>query len=267
MNHRLIYTFLMICLWTTSIMGQSVNNEASDFVFDKSLINVGAVYHYTKSNIDGSRPIRVSIYQKSQNEIEVYKYEEGYPDASHIVAKMNWETFMPDEISSYVMTRDSTRQTAFMKWEKDLIRVEVHALGHASDTVYPATTPAHMYNFDFTSLNLTFKFLKDPEGEFKIGIVDPTYAESGDDIFYYRGDATLSFERDDHNGKDRKYRLTGRGINFTIGYIWVSKETGMISDMEIPIPDNPGWTSFKFKLEHVQKMTLYEWNKYLRSSF
>lgn len=239
----------------------------SVYTFNASKLSIGTVYHYTKSNIDESRPIRVSIYQKSETEVEVYKYEAGYPDASRIVASMDWNNFTADRLDAYVITKDSARHTATLDWENDRVTANVHALGHAKDTVYPVITPAHMYNFDFTSLNLVFKFLKDPEGTFEIGIVDPTYAESGTDIFYYRGNARIRYTEDDHQGKDRKYCITGRGMNFTKGYIWVNKAHGMISDMEIPIPDNPGWTSFKFKLEKIEKMTVDEWNEYLRSGF
>lgn len=270
-QHNNAYSFgllLWLLILSPMLYGQSAaGGEALAFSFDPARIEPGMVYHYTKSNIDGSRPIRVSLYQESVTAIEVYKYEKGYKDAARIVATMDWEQFTPGTVDAYVMTADSTRQTASLKWEQDRIVADVHVLGHALDTVYPVITPAHMYNFDFTSLNLTFKFLKNPEGSFTIGIVDPTYAEQGDDIFYYRGKATITYEGDGHGGRDRKYSITGRGMNFTKGYIWVAKAHGMITDMEIPIPDNPGWTSFKFKLEYMEKMTKDEWHDYLRSGF
>jgi hypothetical protein len=33
--------------------------------------------------------------------------------------------------------------------------------------------------------------------------------------------------------------------------------------MEIELPDNPDWTSFKFKLQRVEKMSRAEWEKFI----
>jgi hypothetical protein len=37
--------------------------------------------------------------------------------------------------------------------------------------------------------------------------------------------------------------------------------------MEIRLPDNPDWTSFKFKLLKTEKMTREEWEKFMKAQF
>lgn len=266
------YQRLIFCLFLwlsfSSAIAQSFKEKLDTlFEYSDKKLPVGNVYHYTKSNIDGSRPIRVSYFIKTACNIEIYKYETGYKDAAHIKASMNWETYVPDEINSFVFTNDSIWQTAQTQWKDNWVSVDVHVLDHLKDTVYPDIFPAHMYNFDFASLNFSFPFLKKPEKGFTFGVVDPTYKPNSADIFFYRGDAEISYEGETEDGKNLLYSLTGRGMNFTEGSIWVSKKNGVISNMEIPIPDNPGWTSFKLELIKIEKMTPDEWKKYIYSNF
>jgi hypothetical protein len=37
--------------------------------------------------------------------------------------------------------------------------------------------------------------------------------------------------------------------------------------MEIALPDNPDWTSFKFKLLKVEKMSRDEWEDFMKKQF
>ena len=58
-------------------------------------------------------------------------------------------------------------------------------------------------------------------------------------------------------------RVDGAGLQNRGGFIWVNKRRGWIEDMEIALPDNPDWTSFKFKLLRVEKMSRARWDKFI----
>ena len=38
-------------------------------------------------------------------------------------------------------------------------------------------------------------------------------------------------------------------------------------DVEIALPDNPEWQSFKFKLERVERMTRAGWEAFMKAQF
>ena len=40
---------------------------------------------------------------------------------------------------------------------------------------------------------------------------------------------------------------------------------GWIEDTEIDLPDSPEWTSFKFKLLRVERMSRAEWERFIES--
>jgi hypothetical protein len=67
----------------------------------------------------------------------------------------------------------------------------------------------HVYNFDFASLNFAFPHLIKSAQDFKIGVSDPTFSETGP-AFRYRGEADVSYvgERCEAALLCRKYQST-----------------------------------------------------------
>ena len=65
----------------------------------------------------------------------------------------------------------------------------------------------------------------------------------------------------------RKYKIDGAGLENRGGHIWVNKNKGYIEDMEIALPDNPDWQSFKFRLTAVQQMSREKWEVFMKEQF
>jgi len=237
----------------------------SFFKYDASKIQVGTVYHYTKSNTDGSHPIRVSVYVKSKTELEVCKIEEGLIDAALIKATMNWETFSANHLEAYVYNNDSTVHRATMTTQNNTFKL---IIGKKEESHLIPYFPMHIYNFDLVSFNFMFRHLKNPKKDFKVAIFDPTFAEGGT-MMACKGDMNVHFLQEEvfHKVPCRKYQLTGSGIENTVGYIWVNKEKGHIENIEVPWRDNPNWNSFKFELVSIEQMTPTAWETYRYAPF
>jgi hypothetical protein len=126
----------------------------------------------------------------------------------------------------------------------------------------------HLYNFDFGSLNFAFPHLKNPKKAFRIGVTDPSFKENAP-LVEYKGEVLISYlgEEKRNDTATRKYKIDGAGLQNRGGFIWVNKTRGWIEDMEIRLPDNPDWTSFKFKLLKTEKMTREEWEKFMKAQF
>ena len=128
--------------------------------------------------------------------------------------------------------------------------------------------PFHAYGYDLSSLNITLPHLIDPEGSFVIGLTYPTYQQDSP-IYQYKGEVVVSYVGDeDHFGvPTRKYQIDGTGLEQRGGFIWVNKVGGYIEDMEIDLPDNPDWQSFKFRLQGIEQMDQAAWEAFMAAQF
>ncbi|MDI1443431.1 hypothetical protein [Polyangium sp. 6x1] len=238
------------------------------FSFDASKLPVGIAYHYVKSNTDGSKPERVSFYVVNRETIEAFKFREPKPkSASHVLATMDWTRFLATRLESRQMTRGGKeRDVAVAEYAPmtQTLRVEIN--GFAPNTITIAQSPFHVHSFDFGSLNLAFRYLKDPLGSFKIGVANPTYAERGP-IFEYRGEVVVSYVGDETRESTpcSKYKMDGPGLKNRGGFVWVDQKESHIVDMELSLPNHPEWVTYKLKLLSKETMKPDDWRAFMRA--
>jgi hypothetical protein len=265
-THR-IALFLIVCgALNSSILQSETGSSVDKFQYQSSKIKVGTVYHYTKSGIDGTKPMTVSIYVDSRDGLQVFKTEPDYEDAAFIIADIDWGTFSASGLRSMKLWKSDRRELvatlSFLPKEKSYL---VKIGDEEQKTAIPYF-PVHVYNFDFISLNFVFRHLKDPKQTFKIGIADPDF--TGETLFKYEGEATIEYagEEDYKGTKCLKYKVGGPGLKNSSGWIWVAKDGGHFVNVEIPVPDNPEWKDFKFELKKVETMTPAQWADYIAKS-
>jgi hypothetical protein len=225
------------------------------FRYQPERIKVGTVYHYTKSNLDGSKPSTVSIFISGPDRLEVYKAEENVIDAADVVAKMDWTLFSAVELDSGHFLKNGTREpVARMEISKTDNTLNVHWKDQ-DDSVAIGHYPVHIFNFEFISFNYTLRHLRDPEKPFEIGVADPVF--EGEGLITYKGKAEVQYVGDDtcHQVVCRKYRISGKPFGDKEGFIWVNKKDGHAELIEIPVADNPDWNSFKFELKKIEQMS------------
>ena len=244
-----------------------VPSDLDKFRYQREKIRVHEVAHYIKSNLDGSKPLRVSIFVAAPDRLEVAKVERDTTDAAWVRAHFDWKLFTADDIQAGVINLDGSveeRVTFVTDRAKGVVDV---TLGDRRSTAAWKQLPFHVYNFDFTSLNFAWRHLIDPKSPFTIGIIDPTFQTEGPVIFY-RGAARIIYTGEDElAGKTlRSYRISGPGIDNTTGTIWWDPRSGWLQKIEIPFRDNPDWTSFKLELDKVETMTPAAWKKYIADS-
>ena len=256
---------LLLVAGATTAQQKAATSSTSRFKYQPDKIDVGTVYHYTKSNLDGSKPITVSIFVAAKDRLEVTKAEEGNIDSAHVIAEMDWNKFSASRLNAGVILKDGSRQqrvTLELSSKDDSVLIKV---GGQEKIVSVGHYPFHIYNFDFISLNFIFRHLADPKSGFEIGVGDPTFDEN---IFAYKGKASFQYVEDTkiHGVECRKYRVSGEAFAGREGTIWVNKKLGHVENIEIPVRDNPDWKDFKFEFKAIQKMTPEEWKKYMFAS-
>ena len=237
------------------------------FSYRPELIKAGTVYHYIKSNRDGSYPGRIFIYVADNDHLEVLKFEEHGMDAALVKAHMDWSTFSADRLDSWVLTPDGDRRqqaslsssfeekTFTISWQG---RNDVVSIGHY---------PVHVYNFDFISLNHVLPHWDHPEGEVRIGVLQPNFDATPDTLMRYEGIVTIKYvDREERNGQPcRRYNIGGEGLRGHTGILWLKNEKGYIEDMEIPIADNPDWNDFKFRINSSVHMNSAQWTEFMNT--
>jgi hypothetical protein len=264
---RFLGAILASLLFTGAAAGPPAGSDLDKFRYQPGKIRVNEVAHYVKSNLDGSKPTRVSIFVAAPDRIEVAKVEKEVIDAAWVRAHFDWKLFTSDRMEAAVINLDGTveeRATFVVDRAKGAVDVTV---GDRKGSAAWKQLPFHVYNFDFTSLNFAWRHLIDPKAPFTIGIIDPTFQKDGPPIFY-RGDARIVYTGEDelHGKTVRSYRISGPGIGNTKGTIWWDPKSGWLEKIEIPFPDNPDWKSFKLELQGIDMMTPAAWKKFIADS-
>jgi hypothetical protein len=232
--------------------------DSSDFTFRPQRVDPGRVVHYVKSNIDGSKASLVSLYIADRDRIEVYKSEKDVTDSADVLAHLDWNRFLADSLDAGVITADGRREArAALEIRDSELMVRI---GKTEQKLAVDTFPLHVYNFDLMSLNVMLPHLEHPERSFRIAFAEPTFGTKKE-VMELRGFATARYSgKAGVNGtQTRRYSLAGAGMN---GTMWVNVKDGLIQKFESPVPNNPGWTSFRLERRHAQRMTPDEWRRY-----
>lgn len=229
----------------------------------------GTVYHYVKTNVDGTQPEQVSLYIASRDRIESYKFHPKGSRAGLVTAEMDWNNFIPRKLESRQVFGSGERKlfaTLTLDADNKSLTVSIPTAKPEPETVKLDKLPFHLYNFDLASLNVTLPHLADPTKTFTVGIVDPTFKP--DPLVAYKGELNVTYEKDEQrNGVEtRRYRAEGTGIGGK-GTIWVNKKLSHIEDMEFDVANNPDWKTFKLKLKKTEKMTAEEWQQFIAAQF
>lgn len=247
-------------------------SDASKFRFDaQKNFPAGTVLHYVKTNIDGTKPEYVSQFIVGANTLESFKFHIKGDRAGLVIAEMDWENFGAKSLKSWQVFKGGERRlfgTIFFDGKTRKAEVSIPSAKKESEFFDLKYLPVHLYNFDFGSLNFAFPHLVNAKKSFTVGVADPTFRENAARV-EYKGEVEISYigEEKRNDKKTRKYKIDGAGLKNRGGFIWINKKRNWIEDMEIDLPDNPEWTSFKFKLLRTEKMNREEWEKFMAAQF
>lgn len=229
-------------------------------------ILVGRVHRYRKSNLDGSEPSEIALRLASETRLEALKWHPGEPEATLVVAEMDWEVASVRSLRTERLDEHGARTLqAELETSPDRreIRVQVGGLEH---TCALARFPWHSYDFDFASLNVALRFLTDPEGETELEIVDPVPGPEGLRLVA-KGRALLAYAgREERAGLPcRRYALDGPGLEERGGSLWAAQgEEVFLVAFELDLPDEPGMSSGRLEWLRNEMRTPDEWETLVR---
>jgi hypothetical protein len=239
--------------------------QVEAFRHDPARVPIGRVYEYIKSNRDGSRAGRISLYVASADRLESLKWAPGDTTATLVLATMDWARFSVSRFESWVLVRGAKPALrAALATDSSGAGVRV---SFAPDSLLPIRAwPWHSYDFDFASLNVAFADLVRPEAPFTFQRADIVYAESWPP-FADMGPVNVRFvRREQRSGLEvRLYELDGPGLQGHAGRMWVSVQASYLVEYEFPFPDEPGYTDVRVQLDGIRRATAAEWEELKRT--
>ncbi|HEY4492988.1 MAG TPA: hypothetical protein VI958_13380, partial [Acidobacteriota bacterium] len=241
------------------------------FQYQPEKIRTGALYHYVKSNRDGSVPENVAVYVASRDNLEVFKYRAPGTAAGFVKAWIDWEIFSAHKLESYRVTgADEQKLVATFEFSKSdgIGSTNLFLDDEPAQEAKISTLPFHIFNFDFTSLNFAFRHLVNLRDSFEIGVPDFVFRNEKWE-FIYRGAAIVQFQGEETLDRVRclRYSIDGPGLENRGGAIWVNAAQGHVERMDLDLPDNPDWDHFFFELKKVEFLSPKEWQKFRESHF
>jgi hypothetical protein len=241
--------------------------DLSSFRYEASKLEVGRLYLYEHSNIDGSHATRVSLYIAADDRLESLKWAPGSPQTTLVVAQMNWETMSVAGFRMFSIAADGTRSPRGELLSSPDGRRLIAKLGASEFSCSIDSVPWHSYDFDFASLNVSMRFLVDPEAPTRVTVIDPHGGLTGPEL-RVKGPVELAFIADEvRNGIEcRKYFLDGPGIEDRGGFLWTSRTPERhFVDFEFDLPDEASLQSGKLKLLDVTNLTAAQWEQFMKT--
>jgi len=267
--------YLLIALVSLLIANAASAQDASSaFIYQPDRVPVGTVYHYTKSNLDGSHAAELYVFVAPATDLEVLKLEPESTTAAYVRADMDWTAFAAARLDAWHLTETGLTPQLYLDFDHAADTATAY-MGPMAMPVSFEALPVHLYNFDLMSLNAALPHLHAPEADFAVGIVDPNWTLfAGEKVdpqpvlengLLYKGKAHFTYQgQDSHRGLTcHTYRVDGPGLDDQEGMLWVSAEDGHIVLFEHPTPDNPAWDTFKLEWKETLRMNGGAWRGFM----
>lgn len=238
----------------------------------------GQLVNYVKSNLDGSKRLVLSLYFAQPFEVEALKVEGDGRYIARVQAKLDPQTLTATWMRSFNgLENGPGKQRLQMQMDGSAQRL-VAAVAGTQMPVAPSHLPAHVYNFDLSSLNLTLPLLKNPRADFEIGVIDPDFAalrerfkpNAGvmEGLFIDKGKAHFRYLRDEalDGVPTHRFEVGGPAFGGVTGSLWVNAKDRLIERFEHALPDNPDWKSFKLSRISDRPMDAGAWEAFKAAS-
>jgi hypothetical protein len=235
---------------------------------------VGRIYHYVRSNVDGSNPEDLYVFRKRVDQIQTYRSRQKCLEPDIDTADVNLEGGHATKIVRARLNKKGVAEEyASLDYNSALkelrARIEVRDGEPATASIKISGDEWHLYDLDLTTLNTTAPRKENLRAGFSFGlplmIADADRAEFlvalGEAEAEYRGEeqrlgrATLRFS------------LGGPALGSYGGNLWLDAREGHIVDVETGFPNHPDYADFKLALRDVKDASAAEWAELLRKHF
>lgn len=235
--------------------------SVTGFAHRPGALPVGRTYRYRKSNLDGTNASEILLRIASETRLESLKFHAGIPEATLVVAEMDWEVFSVRGFRTFRLAPGKPPElVAELATSADRKRLTARVAGLTLDCALPGF-PWHSYDFDFASLNVALRYLAKPEGEVELEIVDPVQ-DADPPRLAAKGKVMLAYESHERRGERdcRRYVLDGPGLEERGGTVWVATgDDPHLVAFELALPDEPGMNSGRLEWLETEELSDADW--------
>ncbi len=236
-----------------------------------ALATPSPIFHYVRSNRDGSEPEHVVHYRPSKTGIAVYKWVEKCTTAAYVTADMSDDLQQGRVFIAGKVARDGS-QARF-----GTLTLDPRLLSLAADVTPPGGSriqvkhslrglPYLLYDFDFADLN---SFLQAHRPAADLSFALPVIWPSDETIFRDLGMLRARYVgAEKHLGRDTvRFDLRVDGPAPSTGTLWVDAADYFIVEAELGLPNHMEYKDFKLRLERLEAGSQSSWDALTKSQY
>ncbi len=224
-----------------------------------------AIYHYVRSNRDGSEPEHVVQYRPTRTGIAVYKWVEKCTTAAYVTAEMDAGVVEGRQFVAGKVAKDGS-QARFGTLTLDpggrALQVEIDPPGgsHVSARHRLEGRPYLLYDFDFADLNAFLQHNRPrTDFEFELPVIWPNEASLFRDYGWLR--ASYAGEEKRFGRRTARFDLRIHGPTPSSGTLWIDSARGFIVEAELGLPNHQQYRDFRLRLERVERGGQRAWDR------
>lgn len=222
---------------------------------------VGRLYHYVRSNHDGSLPEQIYQYRASETRLEVGKMVSNCTNAAFVTAELDLARGQPRELVGGRLGRD-LNQEAFAWLTYDAASRDLHARipqANIDTRVAVDGEPWIIYDFDLSELNARLAGRAAPREDFRFAVALIWPEEGAASPFRNLGWATARFA-----GEVR--RLNRDAVRFDVsgglnGQLWLDAREGHVIEARFAEPNHTEYENFRLVLQSVEDDGAASWRE------
>jgi hypothetical protein len=229
------------------------------------------IYHYVRSNRDGSRAEHVVQFRPTRTSVFVYRWVEKCTTAAYITAAMSDDLRDARFFAAGMVARDGTQaQFGTLTFDPRILTLSVDGKRPGGSRVQGEhmlkARPYLLYDFDFADLN---SFLQEqrPRSDFSYAL--PVIWRSDPNIIRDLGilHARYAGEEQHLGQKAVRYALSVDGPTPATGALWTDAHQGFIIEAELGLPNHMGYKDFRLKLEKIEEGGGAAWEALTKSQY
>jgi hypothetical protein len=233
------------------------------FLAAAALTAPSPIFHYVRTNRDGSEPEHVVHYRPTRTTISVYKWTSKCTTAAYVTADMDDDLRSGRAFFAGRVAPDG-RQRQFGR-----LTLDPSTLTLSADVTPPGGTRIEakhalratsflLYDFDFADFN---SFLQEHEPKFDFSYALPVIWPSDPSIFRDLGMLRAHYAgAEQHLGRETvRYDLRVEGPTPSTGTLWVDAKDWFIVEAELGLPNHMEYKDFHLKLDKVEAGGAANW--------
>jgi hypothetical protein len=232
-----------------------------------------AIYHYVRSNRDGSKAEHVVQFRPARTSIAVYKWVEKCTTAAYVTAEMEPDLAEGRQFVAGKVAKDGSQATfgtLTLDPKSAALTVDVTPPGSSErirETHKLETRPYLLYDFDFADLNTFFQEHRDAmHVSFALPVIWPI---EGPTVFRDYGTLHVSLggEEERDGRKTKRFDLGVEGAKAATGAVWVDAAEGFIVEAELGLPNHLEYQDFRLRLDRIEHGGRKAWDALTRSQY